>query len=128
MTQGSRWQHQGFGIRMILPKQAIIRRATTRQHEQWHLNAKSLLKQRHDTFGLAQTACLNGMTQPLAGLISECGKQLIETVLLQGLRKTDATHLLKTEIETVLADTQKSGQLVDINRLSKVDAKVLTHL
>ena len=126
-TQRSRWQHQRFSIRMILPKGTIIRRASTRPQEQWHLNTKSLLKESHNTLGLAQATGRNGMTQSLAGLIRERSKQLVEAVLLQGLRKADATHLLKTEIETVFTDPQKSGQLTEINRLLKVKTKILTH-
>ena len=68
------------------------------------------------------------MIQTLAWLIGERSEQLVETELLQGLRQADTTRLHKTQIQTVLTNPKESRQLTEINRLLKVEAKVLTHL
>jgi hypothetical protein len=67
------------------------------------------------------------MSEALAGLIRECRKQPVETVLLQGLRQAHATNFLKAHFEALLADPQLRRQVTEINQILSMEGKVLAN-
>ena len=104
-------QHQSLGFRVLPPEQPVIRCPPAGEQEQRHVDAKGLLKQRHNTSDVIQTADLNGALQAWAGLIDKGSKQPVEALLQQGLGWRHAPNLFKADMQAVLADAKSLGNL-----------------